>query len=152
MYGVVVCPRCHRAKGVRLDQKTSMCQCGCTIDLSTAKVYAKTSDARELSKAVGLQSAKLRGGLKEYERAAGLPRRAKGVHGRVADTAAEARGRDGKVRAVAIGLTKELGTFTARDFAIVIESMRIPDPQARLGELLETTFIYEPEPGRYRTV
>ena len=152
MYGVIVCPRCHRAKGVSLKQKTTACQCGHKIDLSVARVYAKTSDTRELSKAVALQNAKLRGGLKEYEKAASTPKRAKGVHGLVADSAAKAKSREEKVRAVAVGLTAKLGSFTAKDFTLVLESMSIPDPEARLGKLIEIAFIYQPEPGRYKTV
>lgn len=152
MYGVVVCPRCHRAKGVSLKQKTTTCQCGHKIDLSVARVYARTSDTRELSKAVAIQSAKLRGGLKEYERAASTPKRVKGILGLVADSAAKAKSREEKVRAVAVGLTARLGSFTAKDFTLVLESMSVPDPEARLGELLESVFIYQPEPGRYRSV
>ena len=152
MYGVIVCPRCHRAKGISLKQKTTTCQCGHKINLSVARVYAKTSDTRELANAVALQNTKLRGGLKEYERAASTPKRAKGVLGLVADSAAKAKSREEKVRAVAVGLTVKLGSFTARDFALVLESMSVPGPEARLGELLESAFIYQPEPGRYRAV
>lgn len=152
MYGVVVCSRCRRAKGVRIGQKTTRCQCGHNIDLSIAKIKSHTNDARELAKAVAMENVALRGGRKEYERAAGAHRKLKGAHGRTADAAAGAGNREHKIRAVAVELTRELGDFTARDFALVLVSLGIPAPQTRLEELLKLNLIYEPRPGHYRVV
>lgn len=152
LYGVVVCSRCKRAKGVRIGQKTTLCQCGHTIKLATAKIKSRTEDARQLAKAVGLESVKLRGGREEYEKAAHPPRKGKGAHGRAADVAEKAGNRDAKVRAVAVELSRELGTFSARDFAVVLVSLGISSPEKRLEELIETRFIYQPSPDRYKAV
>ncbi len=152
MYGVVVCNRCRRAKGVRVGQKTTLCQCGHKIELSVARIKRKTEDARELARAVGLENANLRGGREEYEKASLPPRKGKGAHGRAATVAEKAGNRDAKVRAAAGELSKELGTFTARDFAVVLVSLGIPDPQRRLEELSKANFVYEPTPSRYRVV
>ena len=151
MFGVVVCPRCSRAKGVRLGGRSSACQCGNVIDLRHARVYHRTDDARELAKAVGLVNAKLRGGFREYEKVA-PPRRARGVHGRVADAAVTAGNRDKKVKAAAIGLTKELGTFTRQDLATVLHALGIADVQACIEKLLASNAIYEPTPGRFKAI
>ena len=152
MYGVVVCSRCKRAKGVRIGQKTTLCQCGNTIKLAVAKVKSRTDDARQLAKAVGLENARLHGGREEYEEAVHLPRRRKGVHGRAADAAMNAGNRDAKVRSVAVELSRELGAFSARDFAVVLVSLGIPAPDKRLEELVEARLVYQPSPDRFKAV
>ena len=152
MYGVVVCSRCGRARGVRIGQKTASCQCGHKIDLSMAKVGRKTEDARELARAVGLENAKLSGGLEDCEKVSLLPRKRKGAHGRAATAAERAGNRDAKVRVVAEELSRELGTFTVGDFGVVLVSLGIQDPQKLLEELSKANFIYEPSPGRFRVV
>lgn len=152
MYGVVVCSRCKRAKGVSLDQKTTTCQCGNKIILKGTRVRARTEDARELAKAIAAENARLRGGLEEYRRVAGTPRRIGGVHGRIVDEAAKAGKKDEKVKAVALKLTESLGSFTAKDFVLILTSMGIAGPHDRLKELIELNLVYEPEPGRFKAV
>src|SRR5438093_13412001 len=68
MFGVVVCPRCHRAKGVALSKKTTSCSCGFEMRVLPAKVRARVGTERELIEAVQRVSAELAGGLAEYER------------------------------------------------------------------------------------
>src|SRR2546429_9735135 len=68
MYGVVVCPRCKRAKGVNLKQKTTTCQCGFEIHVIPARIRARAETARELAPLVGKVSAELGGGTEEYRR------------------------------------------------------------------------------------
>src|SRR3989449_10998748 len=69
MYGVVVCPRCKRAKGVNLKQKTTTCQCGFEIYVVPARVRARAETARELAPLVGQVSAEIAGGTEAYRRA-----------------------------------------------------------------------------------
>src|SRR2546422_6990724 len=69
MYGVVVCPRCKRAKGVNLKQKTTTCQCGFDIHIVPARIRGRAESARELAPLVGKVSAELAGGTEEYRRA-----------------------------------------------------------------------------------
>src|SRR6266480_6501626 len=75
MYGVVVCPRCKRAKGVDLKQKTTTCLCGFEIRVVPARVRARANTARELAPLVGQVSAEIAGGLKAYREAAAPVRR-----------------------------------------------------------------------------
>ena len=152
MYGVVVCSRCKRAKGVRVGQKTTTCQCGHTINLATAKITSRTDDARQLATSVGLENARLRGGREEYEKAVNAPRRGKGVHRRAAEAAMKVGNRDAKVRRVAVELSRELVTFSAKDFTVVLASLGIPAPEKRLDELVEARFVYQPGPDRYKVV
>src|SRR2546428_2070470 len=68
MYGVVVCPRCKRAKGANLKQKTTTCQCGFDIHIVPARIRGRAESARELAPLVGKVSAELAGGTEEYRR------------------------------------------------------------------------------------
>ena len=61
MYGVVVCSRCKRAKGVDLKQKTTTCSCGFEIPVSRTRVRAQAATAHELAALVGQVNAELRG-------------------------------------------------------------------------------------------
>src|SRR5213596_3502262 len=70
MYGVIVCPRCKRAKGVDLKQKTTTCACGFEIRIAPSRVRARADTARELASLVGQVSAELAGGLAAYRKAA----------------------------------------------------------------------------------
>src|SRR5881397_642657 len=115
MYGVVVCPRCKRAKGVNLKQKTTTCQCGFEIHVVPARVRARAETARELAPLVGQVSAELAGGTEEYRRA-----RSRDVHVRVIGVAAKARDRRSRVRSAAIELTRELELFSISDWERVL--------------------------------
>ncbi len=154
MFGVVVCPRCHRAKGVDLKQKTTTCQCGFEIRVLLSRVRARVGTERELIEAVRTVQAELAGGLAEYERAAAPPRRKRigEVHARVAAVAKRAGDRAHRVRAAAEGLTGELEVFSAEDLRIVLEALGIHDVDASLEELLRSNVVYEPKEGFYRAV
>src|SRR3989442_15466531 len=93
MYGVIVCPRCKRAKGVDLKQKTTTCACGFEIRVAPSRVRARADTARELASLVGQVSAELAGGLAAYLKAAAPARRrrSRDVHLRAVGAAAEPR-------------------------------------------------------------
>src|SRR5438046_10525927 len=109
MYGVVVCPRCKRAKGVNLKQKTTTCQCGFEIYVVPARIRARAVTARELAPRVGQVSAEIAGGRGEYRRGrAPAPRRRSGeVHLRVIGIAAQAVHPPSRVWGAAHGLMRE---------------------------------------------
>src|SRR2546425_2536581 len=103
MFGVVVCPRCHRAKGVDLSKKTTSCSCGFEIRVVPASVRVRVGTERELIEAVRRVSAELAGGLAEYEQAAAPRKRRRigDVHARVAAAAMKAGARAHPVPAAA---------------------------------------------------
>ena len=129
-----------------------MCQCGNKIQLHEVRIKSRTEDARELAMAVAAENAKLSGGMVEYRHLVQPPKKLKGVHGLVAGEAAKETKKDDKIRVAATELTKRLGTFTAKDFILVVSSLGIARPHDRLKELLDLNCLYEPEPGRYRVV
>jgi hypothetical protein len=154
MYGVVVCPRCKRAKGVDLKRKTTACACGFEIRVVPSKIRARAQSARELAPLVGRASAELAGGLRAYEAASAPPRRTRprDVHARVIAIAAKSRDRTSRVRAAAVELTKELEVFSPVDWAKVLDGLGIPASEEALQALVRSNVVYEPKPGFFRAV
>ena len=152
LYGVLICSQCHRAKGVRLDQRTTKCQCGHTIKLSEAKIQFKTAKALELVDLVAKQNAKLMQKVFKQENEYKPPKKRDTVHSRIAEIAAKAGNRERKMKTVAIELSKRLNCFTYRDFALVLNIIAIPNPKERLEELLRSSFIYEPNLGFFKVI
>ena len=148
MFGVVVCPRCHRAKGVDLKQKTTTCPCGFEIRVQPSRIRARVGTERELIESVRRIQAEL------AERAAAPPGRKRigQVHARVAAVAKKAGDRAHRVRAAAEGLTEELEVFSVEDLRTVLEALGIHDVDGSLEELLAANVVYEPKEGFYRAV
>ena len=154
MYGVIVCPRCKRAKGVDLKQKTTTCSCGFEIRVVPARIKGRAATARELAPLVGQVNAELAGGAKEVQKLL-APRkrmRPQEVHARVIATIQDRGDRATKVRAAAFELTNELELFTGDDWSKVLEGIGIPDPDGALAALLDANVVFEPKPGFYRVV
>jgi len=154
MYGVVVCPRCKRAKGVDLKQKTTTCLCGFDIRVVPSRVRARANTARELAPLVGQVSAEIAGGLKAYREAAAPVRRIRprDVHLRVIGIASKAQGRANRVRAAAVELTRELEVFSMPDWERVLAGLGIPHPEEALAALVRANLVLEPTSGFYRAV
>src|SRR5438445_2671808 len=154
MYGVVVCPRCKRAKGVNLKKKTPTGQCGFEFYVAPALVRARAETARELARLVGQVSAELAGGTEAYRRARAPARRrrSRDVHVRVIGVAAKARDRRSRVRSAAIELTLELELFSISDWAQVLAGLGIPHPADALATLVQENTVFEPKAGFFRAV
>ncbi|HII41018.1 MAG TPA: hypothetical protein HA326_07365 [Thermoplasmata archaeon] len=154
MYGVVVCPRCKRAKGVDLKQKTTACSCGFEIRVVPARVRARASTPRELAPLVGQVNAELAGGAQVVAKALAPPKKARprDVHARVIAAVPKEGDRASKIRAAARELTNELEVFTKDDWIRVLEGLAIPDPEGALAVLLDANAVFEPRAGFYRAV
>lgn len=154
MFGVVVCPRCKRAKGVELPKKTTTCACGFEIRVVPSRIRLRASTARELAPLVAQANAELAGGLEAYRRAT-TPRqrrRPRDVHARVVAAAGKARDRARRIQAAAVELTRELEVFSRDDWVRVLEGLGVPNPEEALEGLLVAREVYEPKPGFYRAV
>ncbi len=154
MYGVVVCPRCKRAKGVDLKQKTTTCVCGFEIRIVPSRVRARANTARELASLVGQVSAELAGGLSVYQKAAAPSHRSRSrdVHLRVVGIASKPRDRASRLRAVAVELTRELEVFSLVDWTQVLAGLGIPGAEEALATLVRANLVMEPKEGFYRAV
>jgi hypothetical protein len=154
MYGVLVCPRCKRAKGVDLKQKTTTCACGFEIRVRSARIRARAETARELAPLVGQVNAELAGGSAAYGRATTSVRRRRpqDPHLRVLGIASKPRDRASRVRAAAVELTRELEVFSLEDWRRVLAGLGIPQAEEALESLLRANLVMEPKAGFYRAV
>jgi len=154
MYGVIVCPRCKRAKGVDLKQKTTTCSCGFEMRVAPAKIRGRAATARELAPLVGQVNAELAGGAKEVQKLMAPTRlaRPRDVHARVIAAIQDRGDRATKMRAAAVELTREVELFTRDDWTKVLEGIGVPDPDGALAVLLDANVVFEPKPGFYRVV
>ncbi|HKZ63433.1 MAG TPA: DUF1922 domain-containing protein [Thermoplasmata archaeon] len=153
MFGVVVCPRCGRAKGIELPKKTTSCPCGFEIRVHRSRVKYETANARELATAVGRIQADLGGGQKEVETTTPRPkRRSKDAFTRIVAAASGAGDRRQRARAAAEGLTREFVLFSQEDWRHVAATLGLPNADDLLEELVRGNVVYEPKPRYYRTV
>ncbi len=154
MYGVVVCPRCKRAKGVDLKQKTTTCSCGFEIRVVPARVRARAETPRQLAPLVGQVNAEIAGGAGVVAKAFAPPRkpRPREVHARIIAAVPKEGDRATRVRAAAVELTNELELFTKEDWAQVLDGLGISEPEGALAVLLDANVVFEPRAGFYRAV
>ena len=67
--GIVVCPKCKKAKGVNLSCKTTRCtRCGRVLRLEKLRVMYKTDSEQKLRQALGLVNAELNGKLEDFKK------------------------------------------------------------------------------------
>lgn len=154
MYGVVVCPRCKRAKGVDLKQKTTTCPCGFEIRVTPARAKARAATPRELAPLVGQVNAELAGGTRAVQQALAVPKRPrpKEVHARIIAAVPKTGDRTARIRAAAVELTNELEVFTKDDWSAVLGGLGIPDAESALDALVRSNAVFEPKEGFYRAV
>ncbi len=146
-YGVIVCPKCGRARGVESSRKTTTCQCGRQIKLARMKLRFVTDSPHELAQMVAEVNASLKG--------AGPMPRARKKRKRVVEDAISERISSIKdplerMRAVVAELVaskKELGHEDMEKAATVLGKK---DPDALAARLLELGIIYEVGPGKFR--
>lgn len=145
MFGVVVCPKCQRARGVRLGSARAKCvHCGHSIDLSKARVFYRTDSEQELAAAVKKMMEKLAQGVEgmqtEKKRRRSPPPKKDRVH-----LVEE------ELRAIAQELTEKQGLFTPEQFMRRAGLKSAKDAQDLLETMLSEGVILEPRPERYRT-
>lgn len=59
-FGVIVCPKCRKAKAVDLSYKTTRCTwCGKLLILGKLKILYKTDSEQKLRQAIGLINAEI---------------------------------------------------------------------------------------------
>ncbi|MDD1769981.1 MAG: DUF1922 domain-containing protein [Methanomassiliicoccales archaeon] len=144
MFGVVVCPKCKKARGVVLGSARARCpRCGHSIDLSRARVFYKTDSQTELAEAVKKMMDRLSEGIEEIdvERKRRRPVPAKETRKRRTEES---------LVAVAKELTLSLGSFEVMDFASSLEIKNAEEASKLIDAMLAQGLLLEPRPGRYR--
>ncbi|MGD1059856.1 MAG: hypothetical protein ABR879_00140 [Methanomassiliicoccales archaeon] len=145
MFGVVVCPKCKKARGVVLGSARARCpRCGHSIDLSKARVFYKTDSQAELAEAVKKMMDRLNEGIEEIdvERKRRRPFEKKEVRTRRTEDSLLAAVRE---------LSERLGTFGPEDFAKSIETKDVEEASKLIDNMLAQGLLLEPRPGRYRS-
>ncbi|MBM4237524.1 MAG: DUF1922 domain-containing protein [Euryarchaeota archaeon] len=148
MFGVIVCPRCNRARGVNLSTSKTHCPtCGKGIDIGKAKVYFETDSESELAEAVRRMSEQLSSGLDSVPP---RKRRRLGFYAELGRNAEGIKGEEERIRFIAEKLTERSGEFSNEELRRVLKGMREEDMTDILERALSSGIIYEPRPGRYR--
>jgi len=144
MFGVVVCPKCKKARGVVLGSARAKCpRCGHSIDLSKARVFYKTEKQAELAEAVKKMNDRLSEGIEDID----VERKRRRS---VTKKETKARRTEDSLVALAKELTESSGSFSLEDFARGLE-LKDEEEASRLVEaMLAQGLLVEPRPGRYR--
>ena len=67
-FGVIVCPKCKKVKGIDLSNKTTKCYgCGKVLTIQKLNVLYTTTSQEELKRAIGLVNARLDGKYNEFK-------------------------------------------------------------------------------------
>lgn len=68
-FGVIVCPKCKKVKGVDLSYKTTKCpRCSKVLTIDKLKIFYKTDSQKKLQQAIGLMNAKFDDRLDEFKK------------------------------------------------------------------------------------
>ena len=163
-FKVVQCPRCKKARGVRLNAKTTSCpRCGAQINLTKAKILCEVGSEKELAKAVMKFNTEIEGGEREYAKDLNLARqkenhykveyKSSDIYDMVIKSLIDIRGKDKKIEAAAINLCRLLTEFTEDDLNEVLKRIGIVKDKGcsqYLHRLMENNVIYQPKSGIYR--
>ena len=67
-FGIVVCPRCKKAKVVDLSCKTTKChRCGKVLSLEHLRILHKSNSDQKIRRALGLVNAEMDGRFEEFK-------------------------------------------------------------------------------------
>jgi len=146
MFGVIVCSRCGKVRGVDLSSRRTTCPgCGRSIDISKARVYFSTDDQAELAEAVRQMARDTAPELVTSQE-----------ENWTAETGEETRERR-KLDEHGLMLAIDQLMDGAKGFTVddLVEHLGINDREELrklLSKLLSEGLIYEPEPGVFRAI
>jgi hypothetical protein len=147
MFGVIICPKCNRARGVDLSAKTSKCPgCGHHSEVDRMHTYFQTANQLELAEAVRRTSSRMQHSIEDYGEDVVLARQA------TEEQRKKARNLsldfDGMVLLARSLSETGFGLDDLRD-ALTKEGYDL-DPAKIASVMLNEGIVYEPKPGRYR--
>jgi hypothetical protein len=150
MFGVVVCPKCHRARGADLSNLTTRCaHCGHVIDLSKARVYARTDSKDKLPEAVRRMTEKLAVNIEDYP--AERKSRSRAPQLEKKPKRADSLNLEG-LRSLAIELNRGNDHFDVHDVRSSLGLQSDDDAQRLIDKMLDRGIVFEPVAGRFRIV
>ena len=151
MFGVVVCPKCHRARGADLSNMTTRCaHCSHVIDLSKARVYARTDSKDKLPEAVRRMTEKLAVSIEDY------PAERKRPAARAPEKEKRRKKSDSlnleELRALAAELNRGKDHFDADDVISSLGPASEEEAQRLIEKMLDRSVIFQPQAGWFRVV
>jgi len=67
-FGIIVCPKCKKAKSIDLSFKTTRClRCGKLLRIEKLKILYVTDSEQKLRQAIGLINAEMDGKLEDFK-------------------------------------------------------------------------------------
>jgi len=148
-YGVIVCPKCGMAKGVEANRKTTTCQCGREIKMSSVKLMFITDSPMELADSVAMANASLRGG---EQLVVEKKRKKRDPYFAISERAKPIKDSLERMRVIARELTTLKVEFTFEDMKKVAAIVGKDSPEDIIARLKEHNLIYETGDGKYRSV
>jgi hypothetical protein len=148
MFGVIICPRCNRARGVDLSVKTSKCPgCGLHSEVDRMRTYFQTDNELELAEAVRRTSSRMQHSIEDYGDDVVLARQATEEQRKKAKN--QSLDFDGMVM-IARSLASELGFDLDELKDALNEEGYDLDPSKIALIMLNEGIVYEPRPGRFK--
>ena len=146
-YGVIICPKCGKARGVESVRKTVTCPCGRRIKLARMKLRFTTDSPLELAEIVAKVNASLSGGgpMPKQKR-----RRKTDPYVAVVEKAKGIKEPLGKMRMIIAELSAIRPEFDSEDISRIAAIIGYGSPGALVDRLLESGLIYEVSPGRFK--
>lgn len=148
-YGVIICPKCGKARGVETSRKTVTCQCGRQIKLTRLKPQFLTDSPLELAETVQKVNASLLGAgpmpkEKRKTRQSPIeisPEKVKGIRDPLE-----------RARIVITELAKRKPVFSSEDITKIATQFGGAKADKLVERLLERGVIFEVAPGKFRSV
>ena len=148
-YGIIICSKCGKAKGVETARKTTTCPCSRVIKVPRAKLLFETDSPSELARAVAEANEQLSEGARPRARRKRSPR---DPYAGVAERARAIKDPLERMRVMADELTAMNGEFGYDDVKRVASLVGKESPEDVIARLQEHGLIYETSEGSYRSV
>jgi hypothetical protein len=150
MFGVVICSRCNRARGVDLSVKTSKCPgCGLHSEVDRMRVYFQTDNELELAEAVRRVGTRMQHSIEDYGDDVVLARQATEEQRKKAKN--QSLDFDG-MALLARSLSSDVGFGLDELKDALLKEGYDLDPAKIASVMLNEGIVYEPKPGLFRAL
>ena len=146
-YGVIICPKCGKAKGIETRKKTTTCPCGRELRLKRGMFKFMTDSPIELADLVARVNAALHG-IEPMPKE--KKRRRPDSYSKMVEGTAKIKDPLERLHAIAAELTRSKSEFDLDDLRRVLTIMGRDDPEQMLSKLLERGVVFESSPGKFR--
>lgn len=141
MFAVVICPGCHRPRGIKLSSQHSTCpRCGRNIEVRKARVNFQSPDAREIKAYIN--------GMNDFIEPASESSEDVDPWTALREEITREKDPEERLNVMASGLTDLLGSFTVED----LELLAPGKGESLLMRMVEHAVVLEIAPGVYQVL